>query len=129
MPMLPHNKIPKQSLFKFLAMFKVSQIIALFCVLCLPFNIAFSQPAKQVKQPVDYADVMIGTSNSRWMLGPYASMPFGMVQLGPDNQGSLEKNGSVWMGGYEYAISSIAGCYSKGCLNTVTCIINSVKIS
>jgi predicted alpha-1,2-mannosidase len=109
MPMLPHNKIPNQSLFNFLAMFKVSQIITLFCVLCIPFNIAFSQLAKQVKQPVDYADVMIGTSNSRWMLGPYASMPFGMVQLGPDNQGSLDKNGSVWMGGYEYAISSISG--------------------
>ena len=29
------------------------------------------------------------------MLGPYAQMPFGMVQLGPDNRGD------VWMGGYE----------------------------
>lgn len=34
------------------------------------------------KEPVDYVDMFIGTSNSRWMLGPYAQEPFGMVQLG-----------------------------------------------
>ena len=45
------------------------------------------------KEPVDYVDMFIGTSNSRWMLGPYAQEPFGMVQLGPDNQGN------VWMPG------------------------------
>lgn len=55
------------------------------------------------KTPVDYVDCFIGTSNSRWMLGPYAQRPFGMVQLGPDNQGNK------WMGGYEYAINSISG--------------------
>lgn len=51
------------------------------------------------KEPVDYVDYFTGTSNSRWMLGPYAQVPFGMVQIGPDNQGNR------WMGGYEYAIS------------------------
>ena len=55
------------------------------------------------KQPVDYVDVFIGTSNSRWMLGPYAARPFGMVQLGPDNQGE------VWMAGYEYSIAAVEG--------------------
>ncbi|MBO5216395.1 MAG: GH92 family glycosyl hydrolase [Alistipes sp.] len=59
--------------------------------------------AKEKKSPVDYVDMFIGTSNSRWMLGPYAQEPFGMVQLGPDNQGN------VWMGGYEYAIGSVSG--------------------
>lgn len=59
--------------------------------------------AKERKSAVDYVDMFIGTSNSRWMLGPYAQEPFGMVQLGPDNQGN------VWMGGYEYAIGSISG--------------------
>lgn len=53
------------------------------------------------KHPVDYVDVFTGTSNSRWMLGPYACVPFGMIQLGPDNQGD------TWMGGYEYSISSV----------------------
>ena len=54
-------------------------------------------------KPIDWVDVFVGTSNSRWMLGPYATAPFGMVQLGPDNQGQ------VWMGGYDYAINSISG--------------------
>ena len=55
------------------------------------------------KLPVDYVDCFVGTSNSRWMLGPYAQRPMGMVQLGPDNQGNR------WMGGYEYAINSVSG--------------------
>jgi predicted alpha-1,2-mannosidase len=57
----------------------------------------------QKKQPVDYADPMVGTSESRWMLNPGASMPFGMVQLSPDNQGT------DWKAGYEYALESISG--------------------
>lgn len=59
--------------------------------------------AKAEKAPVDYVDCFVGTSNSRWMLGPYAQRPMGMVQLGPDNQGNK------WMGGYEYAIGSVSG--------------------
>ncbi|UCF39339.1 MAG: GH92 family glycosyl hydrolase [Acidobacteriota bacterium] len=55
------------------------------------------------KEPVDYADPLIGTSNSRWMLGPYATVPFGMVQLGPDNQTA------GWMSGYEYSIANVSG--------------------
>lgn len=55
------------------------------------------------QRPTDYVDCFIGTSNSRWMLGPYAQLPFGMVQVGPDNQGDR------WMGGYEYAINSVSG--------------------
>lgn len=68
-------------------------------LLTLPFTLISAKP----KEPVDYVDMFIGTSNSRWMLGPYAQEPFGMVQLGPDNQGN------VWMGGYEYAINSVSG--------------------
>lgn len=55
------------------------------------------------KQPVDYVDVFVGTSNSRAMLGPYASVPYSLVQVGPDNQ----EHG--WMGGYEYSIMNISG--------------------
>ncbi|MFA6126331.1 MAG: GH92 family glycosyl hydrolase [Bacteroidales bacterium] len=53
--------------------------------------------------PARYADPFTGTSNSRWMLGPYACVPFGMVQLGPDNQSG------GWMGGYEYSVSNVCG--------------------
>lgn len=71
-------------------------------VLCCSLVFVFQGNAKD-KEPVDYVDCFIGTSNSRWMLGPYAQVPFGMVQIGPDNQGNR------WMGGYEYAINSVSG--------------------
>src|SRR6195952_1346413 len=57
----------------------------------------------QKKAPIDYVDPFIGTSNSRWMLFPGATMPNGMVKLSPDNQGN------VWQGGYEYSVGSIHG--------------------
>ena len=59
--------------------------------------------AQQIKTPLDYVNVFTGTSNSRWMLFPGATLPFGMVKLSPDNQNN------VWNGGYEYTVSSISG--------------------
>jgi putative alpha-1,2-mannosidase len=59
--------------------------------------------AQKQKQPVDYADPFIGTSNSRWELNPGPLLPFGMMQMAPDNQDSF------WKGGYEFGINSIAG--------------------
>ncbi|OQP45297.1 alpha-1,2-mannosidase [Niastella yeongjuensis] len=61
------------------------------------------QTQAQQKQPVDYADPMVGTSESRWMLNPGATLPFGMVQLSPDNQST------DWKAGYEYTLESISG--------------------
>lgn len=67
-------------------------------------GIGADRPAGEgVKKPVDYVDLMIGTSNSRWMLYPGPSMPFGMVKLSPDNQKQC------WKAGYEYNIENIAG--------------------
>jgi predicted alpha-1,2-mannosidase len=60
-------------------------------------------PASAGAQPVDDVDVFMGTSNSRWMLFPGATLPFGLVKLSPDNQDN------VWNGGYEYTIGSISG--------------------
>ncbi|TWR31756.1 glycoside hydrolase family 92 protein [Mucilaginibacter pallidiroseus] len=62
-----------------------------------------SSAQKPTKQPVDYADPLLGTSESRWMLNPGATMPFGMVQLAPDNQGG------VWKSGYEYTLNNVGG--------------------
>jgi len=60
--------------------------------------------AAQKKQiPLNYVNVFTGTSNSRWMLFPGSTLPFGMVKLSPDNQNN------VWNGGYEYTVSSISG--------------------
>lgn len=55
------------------------------------------------KTPIDYVNTFVGTSNSRAMLGPYVGVPYGMVQLGPDNQDAH------WMGGYEYSINNVKG--------------------
>ena len=79
---------------------KTKNLLLIFCILGIS---AYAGPTKSVKQPVDYVDVFTGTSNSRWMLGPYASVPYGMVELGPDNQAS------GWMGGYEYSIMNVSG--------------------
>lgn len=57
----------------------------------------------QKKLPVDYADPMIGNHDSRWMMFPGPSRPFGMVQLSPDN----ERSG--WKAGYEYEVENITG--------------------
>ncbi|WP_346237034.1 GH92 family glycosyl hydrolase [Niabella insulamsoli] len=72
-------------------------------ILTLYFVLAVFVAFSQNRQPVDYADPLLGTSESRWMLNPGATMPFGMVQLAPDNQGG------VWKSGYEYTINNIGG--------------------
>ena len=73
------------------------KIIIYLFLFFLDFSIVYGQ-----KEPLDYVNCFVGTSNSRWMLGPYAQVPFGMIQIGPDNQGDK------WMGGYEYAINSVS---------------------
>lgn len=70
-------------------------ILAALFLVCNPVNAQ--------KEPVDYADPLLGTSESRWMLNPGATLPFGMVQLSPDNQGG------VWKSGYEYTLNNIGG--------------------
>ena len=50
--------------------------------------------------PTDDVNVFMGTSNSRWMLFPGVTLPFGLVKFSPDNQGN------VWNGGYEYTVGS-----------------------
>ncbi|SFG69953.1 GH92 family glycosyl hydrolase [Prevotella sp. KH2C16] len=74
-------------------------------LLALPLYIyAKANSNSQVeKLPVDYVDPFVGTSNSRWMVTPGPTMPFGMVQLSPDNQDQ------EWKGGYEYNLNSITG--------------------
>lgn len=57
---------------------------ALILSCCLAAAIGLSAADKE---PVDYVDCFTGTSNSRWMLGPYAQVPFGMVQDRPRQSG------------------------------------------
>ena len=71
--------------------------------MCLVALTGYGQSSPKSKAPVDQVDLFTGTSNSRWMLGPYATVPYGMVQLGPDNQTA------GWMGGYEYSLMNVSG--------------------
>lgn len=58
--------------------------------------------SKQKNQtPADYVDTRMGTSHSRWMIGPGPWMPFSMAKMSPDNQNS------GWQAGYEPAYESI----------------------
>ena len=57
----------------------------------------------QPKSPVDYVDPLLGSQDSRWIMFPGPSLPFGMVKLSPDNQEL------GWKAGYDYAIDNIAG--------------------
>jgi len=74
-----------------------------FLLWCSVLLTGCTLPIAKSVQPADQADLFVGTSNSRWMLGPYATVPYGMVQLGPDNQQS------GWMGGYEYSVMNVSG--------------------
>ncbi|MDZ7742186.1 MAG: GH92 family glycosyl hydrolase [Bacteroidota bacterium] len=81
-------------------MSKRIKIFSLLLASLISFQ-GFSQ--KPAKRPVDFVDPMMGTTFSRWILFPGATMPFGMVKLSPDNQ----RKG--WKAGYEYKILNIAG--------------------
>lgn len=59
--------------------------------------------AAQEKTFTDYVDPLIGSHDSRWIMFPGPTMPFGMVKLSPDNQ---ERG---WKAGYDYEINNIAG--------------------
>jgi hypothetical protein len=52
-------------------------------LLCF-LDLSLVRPLMAQKAPVDYVDPLIGPSNSRWMLGPDATVPFGMAQMGPE---------------------------------------------
>lgn len=55
------------------------------------------------QSPADYVDPLMGSHDSRWLMFPGPTMPFGMVKLSPDNQEL------GWKAGYEYEIENIAG--------------------
>lgn len=74
-------------------------IIVLF--LMLGFKVTSVQA--QHKNITSYVDPLLGTGDSRWIMFPGPTTPFGMVKLSPDNQEL------GWKAGYEYEIENIAG--------------------
>lgn len=77
--------------------------ILLITILAIGLSTGSHAQKSAAKQPVDYVDPMLGNHDSRWMMFPGPSMPFGMVKLSPDN----ERNG--WKAGYEYDLDNITG--------------------
>lgn len=78
----------------------------LFSVLALAGAVFFSQNyyAQEQENLTQYIDPLIGTSNHGHTF-PGAAMPFGMVQLSPDNgRGDWD-----WVSGYNYHSDYIAG--------------------
>jgi predicted alpha-1,2-mannosidase len=69
------------------------------CIAC----VALAREPQVTLSPMESVNVFTGTSNSRWMMFPGATVPFGLVKLSPDNQAS------VWNGGYEWTVGSISG--------------------
>jgi putative alpha-1,2-mannosidase len=76
----------------------IASVLAINCV-----TPGQAQSTSSSQKTVDLVNVFTGTSNSRWMQFPGATVPMGLVKLSPDNQGN------VWNGGYEYTIASISG--------------------
>ena len=70
-------------------------------------DILFSGEVTRSPQPLhsyaDDVDILMGTGNSRWMFKASVSLPFGMVQISPDNENE------TWKSGYEYTIENISG--------------------
>ena len=52
---------------------------------------------------VDYVDPLMGSHDSRWIMFPGPTLPFGMVKLSPDNQEL------GWKAGYEYDLDNLSG--------------------
>lgn len=75
-------------------------LIGLLCLLCNGLFI----PHTTAKAPIDYVDPLMGMHDSRWMLFPGATMPFGMVKLSPDNESD-----TTWKAGYDNQVDNIAG--------------------
>src|SRR5689334_1421810 len=74
--------------------------IIVFCLLLIASS-SFSQRTKRL---IDYVDPFIGTG-AHGHTYPGATMPFGMVQLSPDNG----TQGWDWCSGYNYSDSMIQG--------------------
>jgi predicted alpha-1,2-mannosidase len=75
-----------------------------YCFLTLLLVIGCSSPQETSKRLVDYVDPFIGTAGHGHTI-PGALLPFGMVQLSPDN----EKRGWDWCSGYHASDSIIIG--------------------
>jgi len=74
-------------------------------LLALQF-ICFSQP---VKRPVDYVNPFICSEGDHGQWDPSATVPFGLIKLGPDSYPGGMLNGNYAHSGYNYADTMVYG--------------------
>ncbi|MFY0601976.1 MAG: GH92 family glycosyl hydrolase [Cyclobacteriaceae bacterium] len=79
----------------------MNRFLILLVILCLGACQPIERPRASL---IDYVDPFIGTAG-KGKTYPGASMPFGMVQLSPDNG----RNGWDWISGYFYPDTVISG--------------------
>lgn len=90
---------------------KTATLLFLASVLCLAQTKPES-PFRRGRQPVDWVDPFIGSAGeTRWMLFPGPSLPFGMVKLSPDTlEGEIPKGRHIiGRAGYHYHSPTLAG--------------------
>ncbi|MFG6449692.1 GH92 family glycosyl hydrolase [Roseateles sp. BYS180W] len=82
----------------------------LLCVLHLPlFHAMTSTPPRPAdSSALDAVDVFIGTGGDGHCT-PAATLPFGMVQLGPDTQHRSHRQAYPWCAGYRWEDDSLLG--------------------
>ena len=83
---------------------KVNVIITLAVLLIISSCNNKEVNTELVTEPANFVDPFIGTAYHGHVF-PGATLPFGMVQLSPDNG----TNGWDWCSGYHYSDSLIAG--------------------
>jgi predicted alpha-1,2-mannosidase len=83
---------------------KMAFLLQVFIVFCFALNVLGGSPAKTELDVVKYVDPMIGTAGHGHVF-PGATLPFGMVQLSPDE----ETSGWDWCSGYNYSSKTIMG--------------------
>jgi predicted alpha-1,2-mannosidase len=77
--------------------------VAIFCFLAISCS-------RQLKQPVDYVDPFICTEGDHGQWDPSATVPFGLVKLGPDSYpSSLTGDGDFAHSGYNYSDTIVRG--------------------
>lgn len=80
--------------------------VLFFCALLL----LLISCSRETRRPVDYVDPFICTEGDHGQWDPSATVPFGMVKLGPDTYpSSLTGDGDFAHSGYNYADSIVRG--------------------
>ena len=79
-------------------------------IFALLFFVYLFSCSSSLKRPVDYVNPFICTQGDHGQWDPSATVPFGMVKLGPDTYpGSLTADGDFAHSGYDYSDSIVRG--------------------